>query len=114
MQRESWGRGGVLGRGSIRKISSAFSTLSTPRKPAGWGWGYRSAGRLSMLTGAGCGRAQMSLEAPYFSSSCLTRKGKSWLLVRQLCIRESGTKTAYQMPLVHRLAKVTNDPFVQG
>mgnify|MGYP003694105677 CR=1 FL=1 len=47
----------ILGRASIRNISSAFSRLSTPRRPAGWGWGYRSAGRSSMPTGAGCGQA---------------------------------------------------------
>src|SRR6266436_1667569 len=56
----------------------------------------------------------MSLEAPYFSSPCLTPKRKSWILVRQLCTRESGTKTAHQMLFIHWLAKITNDPIVQG
>src|SRR6266404_9155060 len=56
----------------------------------------------------------MSLTAPYFSSPCLTPKRKSWILVRQLCKRESGTKTAHQMLFVHWLTKITNDPIVQG
>src|SRR6267154_10819 len=56
----------------------------------------------------------MSLKAPYFNSPCLTPKRKSWILVRQICSRESGTKTAHQMLFIHRLAKITNDPIVQG
>jgi C4-dicarboxylate-specific signal transduction histidine kinase len=73
--------GGVLvsvcdsGPGLIRNISSAFSTLSTPPSPAEWGWGCRSAGPSSTPTGADCGQAQTSLEAPYFSSPCPARKG---------------------------------------
>src|SRR5258707_8449009 len=56
----------------------------------------------------------MSLEAPYFSSSCLTPKRKSWILVRQLRTREGGTKTAHQMLCIQWLPKITNDPIVQG
>src|SRR6266851_2293876 len=56
----------------------------------------------------------MSLEAPYFSSPCLTPKRKSRILVRQLCTRESGTKTAHQMLFIHWLTKITNDPIVRG
>src|SRR6266436_7489697 len=56
----------------------------------------------------------MSLTAPYFSSRCLTPKRKSWILVRQLCTRESGTKTAHQMIIIHWLTKITDDPIVQG
>src|SRR5712671_2781405 len=56
----------------------------------------------------------MSLEAPYFSSPCLMPKRKSWILVRQLCTRESGTKTAHQLLFIHWLTKITNDPIVQG
>src|SRR6266446_1371457 len=55
----------------------------------------------------------MSLEAPYFSSPCLTPKRKSWILVRQLCTRDNGTKTAHQMLFIHWLTKITNDPIVQ-
>ena len=47
----------------------------------------------------------MSLEAPYFSSPYLTPKSKSWVLVRQLHRRESGTKTAHQMLFIHWLTK---------
>ena len=65
----------IPGRASIRNISSAFSMLSTPRSPAEWGWGCRSAGLSSTPTGAGCGQTQTSLEAPYFSSPCPARKG---------------------------------------
>src|SRR5258708_3176073 len=56
----------------------------------------------------------MSLEAPYFSSPCLTPKRKSWILVRQLCTRESGTKAPHQTIIIHRLPKITDDPIVQG
>src|SRR5262245_57014819 len=56
----------------------------------------------------------MNLEAPYFSSLCLTPKSKSWILVRQLRMRESATKTAHQILFIHRLTKITNDPIVQG
>jgi len=56
----------------------------------------------------------MSLEAPYFSSPCLTPKRKSRNLVRHPCRRESVTKTAHQMLLVHWLMKITNDPIIQG
>src|ERR1700730_10200280 len=56
----------------------------------------------------------MSLEAPYFSSPCLTPKRKSWILVRRLYRRESVTKTAHQMLFVHWLTKITNDHIVQG
>ncbi len=47
----------------------------------------------------------MSLEAPYFSSPYLTPKSKSWVLVREFCTRESGTKTAHQILFVHWLTK---------
>ena len=43
-------------RGLIQNIPIAFLMCSTPRNPTVWGWGYRSAGRSSMLTGAGCGQ----------------------------------------------------------
>src|SRR3954447_12712249 len=56
----------------------------------------------------------MSLEAPYFSSPCLILNRKSWILVGQLCARESATKTAHEMFFIQWLAKVTNDPLVQG
>src|SRR6266446_3044866 len=56
----------------------------------------------------------MSLEAPYFSSPCLTPKRKSWILVRQLHTRESGMKAAHQMLFIHWLTKITNDPIAQG
>src|SRR6266567_4513225 len=56
----------------------------------------------------------MSLEAPDFSSPCLTPKRKSWILVRQLCTRESGTKTAQQKLFIQWLPKIANDPIVQG
>src|SRR5258708_5781317 len=56
----------------------------------------------------------MSLEAPYFSSPCLTPKRKSWILVRKLHTRESVTKTAHQMLFIHWLTKITHDPVVQG
>ena len=52
----------ILARALIRNISSAFSTLSTPRSPAGWGWGCRSAGPSSKLMAAGCGLTQTSPE----------------------------------------------------
>ena len=60
-QMASSSRYAILGRGLIRNMSSAFSTLSTPRNPAEWGWGYRSAGPSSTRTGGGCGQTQMSL-----------------------------------------------------
>src|SRR5580692_1034086 len=71
----SLSRCAILGRALVRNISSAFSMLSTPPSPAEWGWGYQSAGPSSTPTGAGCGQTQTSLEAPYFSSPCLARKG---------------------------------------
>src|SRR6267154_1420647 len=56
----------------------------------------------------------MGLEAPYFSSPCLTSKRKSWILLRQLRTRESVTQTAYQLILINWLTKVTNNLIVQG
>ena len=38
-------------RGWPRRLWSTSSTLSTRRKPAGWAWGYRSAGRSSEAYG---------------------------------------------------------------
>ena len=46
----------IPGRALIRNTSSASSRLSTPRSPAEWGWGCRSAGLSSMPMGAGCGQ----------------------------------------------------------
>jgi len=42
-----------IGPENLERVFEAFYTT----KPVGWGWGYRSAGRLSMPTGAGCGQA---------------------------------------------------------
>jgi hypothetical protein len=56
-------RQAILGRALIRNISNAFSMLSTPRSPAEWGWGSRSAGPSLTPAGAGCGQTQTSLEA---------------------------------------------------
>src|SRR3954469_5482768 len=56
----------------------------------------------------------MSHEAPYFSSPCLMLKRKSWILVRQVCRRESATKTAHQVLFIHWLTKITDDPLLQG
>ena len=64
----------ILGRALIRSISTAFLMLSTLRSPAVWGWGCQSAGPSLKPMAAGSGRAQMSLEAPHFSSPCLARK----------------------------------------
>jgi signal transduction histidine kinase len=38
---------------NLERVFEAFYTT----KARGWEWGSRSAGRLSMLTGAGCGQA---------------------------------------------------------
>jgi C4-dicarboxylate-specific signal transduction histidine kinase len=62
------------GPGIDPNISSAFSRLSTPRSPAEWGWGYQSADPSSTPMEADCGRKQMSLEAPHFSSHYPARK----------------------------------------
>jgi hypothetical protein len=51
------------GPGIDPDISNAFSMLSTPRSPAEWGWGSRSAGPSLTPVGAGCGQTQTSLEA---------------------------------------------------
>src|SRR4051794_25073255 len=56
----------------------------------------------------------MSLEAPYFSSPCLILERKSWILVGQICERESVTKAAHQMLFIQWLGKVTNDPLAQS
>jgi hypothetical protein len=87
-------------RASIRSMSSAFSRLSTPRRPAGWGWGCRSAGPLLTPTVAGCGRMRMNREAPYFGSLCPARKVSSRI--------ESRAKAPFQPPVVNWFAKITS------
>jgi C4-dicarboxylate-specific signal transduction histidine kinase len=77
------GAGGVLvavhdsGPGIDPERPDRFLMPSTPRNPAAWGWGCRSAGRSSMPTGAGCGQMPTCLEARYFSSPCRARKTNS-------------------------------------
>src|SRR6266496_2544091 len=51
---------------------------------------------------------------PYFGSPCPARTRSSRLLFARLTWLESRTKTPYQMLLINRLTKVTNDPIVQG
>jgi hypothetical protein len=67
-------RGYGLPISEFRNISSAFSRLFTPRSPAEWGWGCRSAGPSSMPMGAGYGEMRTSLAAPYLSLPCPARK----------------------------------------
>src|SRR6266567_7977490 len=50
----------------------------------------------------------------YFGSPCPARTRSSRLLFARLTWLESRTKTPYQMLLINRLTKVTNDPIVQG
>src|SRR5262249_10674006 len=52
-------------------------------------------------------------KAPYFSSPCRARKRSSCILFRRLAALESLAKAAYQLLLVNRLPKVTNDPVAQ-
>src|SRR5258707_4954784 len=61
----------ILGRALIRNVSIAFSRLSTPRSQAEWGWGCRSAGRLSKRITDACGPAQTCPAAPHLNSPCL-------------------------------------------
>src|SRR4029450_901053 len=51
---------------------------------------------------------------PYFGSPCPARTRSSRILFARLTWLESRTKTPYQMLLINRLTKVTNDPIVQG
>src|SRR6266511_175275 len=50
----------------------------------------------------------------YFGSPCPTPTRSSRILLARLTWLESRTKPPYQMLLIHRLTKVTNDPIVQG
>ena len=56
--------------GSRRRRPSISLTPSTRQNPAGWAWGYRSAGPSSMTTAGFCGRAPTSLAVPCFNSLC--------------------------------------------
>src|SRR5258705_4667464 len=55
---------------SRRRLSSTFSTPSTRRSLAVWGWACRSAVRSSKRTAADCGRARTCPAAPAFNSPC--------------------------------------------
>src|SRR5690349_18759435 len=74
---------------------------STPRSPEARGWDCRFADRSSTPMAAGCGQRRMNLAAPYFSSPCPP-------------CRERCVKTPCQMLFIDRLAKVADDPIVQG
>ena len=68
--------GGVLvavrnsGRASTPQVRTAFSRPSTPPSPPVWGWVWRSAGRSSRRTVAGCGPVQISRGGQYFNLHC--------------------------------------------
>src|ERR1700719_4445658 len=51
---------------------------------------------------------------PYFGSPCPARTRSSRILFARLTWLERRTKTPYQIPLINRLTKVTNDPILQG
>src|SRR6185312_837549 len=91
----------ILGRALIRNVLSAFSKLSTPPSPAEWEWGFRFADLLSLPMAAACGQRRMNLAARYFSSPCPPS-------------RERSVKAPVQTLFIDRLAKVADDPVVQG
>jgi hypothetical protein len=62
-------------QGWIRSISIVFSMPSIPLRRGAWVWGWRSAIRSSRLTEDDCGRRQICLEAPPFSSRCRFLRG---------------------------------------
>ena len=51
---------------------------------------------------------------PYFASPCPAQARNSRVPAARLTRLERRTKTPYQMLLIKRLTKVTNDPMVQG
>jgi hypothetical protein len=51
---------------------------------------------------------------PYFGSPCPAQGRTSRILVARLIRLESRTKTPYQMPLINRLTKITNDTIVRA
>src|SRR5262249_49505476 len=65
----SW-RWAIPGRASIRRIWSGFSRHSTPRNPAAWGWGVRTACLSSTPIWGGREQARSNVAAPLFSSRC--------------------------------------------
>jgi hypothetical protein len=58
------------GPGFTPAVLTACSKLSTPRNPAVWDLGCRSAGRLSKRITDHCGRAPTCPAAPAFNSPC--------------------------------------------
>jgi hypothetical protein len=98
----------------IQSVSIAFSTLSTPRNPAAWGWGYRFAGRSSVPTAAGSGPMRIHLAEPYFSSPCPALEMNSRILVLRIMRLESRMEAPYETLLADRLAEITHDSIAQG
>src|SRR5262249_8528752 len=84
------------------------------RNPAERAWGCPSVVPSSMLMEAACGRTRTNLAARYFTSPCPDWKASSRFLVSRLTRRESGAKTPFQTLFIHRLAKVTQNPVLQG
>jgi hypothetical protein len=63
--------------GSLRKTSTASSTLSPRRSPKAWEWGYQSVDRLSKTTAVGFGLHPALIMAPRFMSNC-QHFGSEW------------------------------------
>src|SRR6202035_1439505 len=100
----------IPARALIRRISSAFSKLSTPRNPTGQGWACRSAVRSSLPMEAAYGPMGVHLAARYFGSPC---PPDSRILLGRLAGPERRPEALQQTRLVNGLSKVADDPIVE-
>ena len=75
-----------------QQLASTSSSRSTRPSPAGWGWGCRSAGRSSRLTGDDCGRRRTNRGVPCFSSRCQPTRAAH-------CDWDAGTVSCRQVPV---------------
>ena len=104
----------IQGRVLSQTISSVFSRLSTPRSPTASGWGCRSAGPSSTPMGAGCGLKRIA-PARRRIPVHLAERGREFMnsLRSAQLTREPREGTVSEL-LINWLAKVINDPIVQG
>ena len=104
----------IQGQESIRSVSIRFSRRSTQQRMLESEWDYQFVGPSLTLMEVACGRRRTGLGARYFSSLYPQASRVHEFLFMRLSGLESRAKTAFQLLIIHRFAKVTNHAIFQG